>query len=160
LDALRARIRPGEVDELQRAGRDGADADLERHARPLLDVVAVTREVDAVDAAHAPLRIRQAARVAVDDGVVGHARPEGVVLLARGVLLAAALLPRVGARALLGAALAGGRRRNLYGILRNAAATRLLGQLLELVGRLVDRLQMALVLVLLARGSDVRVPAL
>src|SRR4029077_5941306 len=42
----------------------------------------------------------------------------------------------------------------------DAAAPRALGQALELVGRLVDRLQVALVLELQARGRDVRMPAL
>ena len=43
LDALGARVGLGEVDELQRAGRDRAHAGLELHARPLLDVVARRR---------------------------------------------------------------------------------------------------------------------
>src|SRR6185295_11398011 len=131
-----ARVGLREVDELQRAGRHRADADLERDARPLLDVVAVAREVDAVDAAHAPLRIREAARVAVHDRVVGHTRGERVVLLAVGGVFAGALLGLVRAGALLGARLARRLRRDLDGVARHLAAARVLGQALELVGRL------------------------
>ena len=80
LHALGAGVGLGEVDELQRAGRDRPHAGRELHARPLLDVVAVAGEVDARDRADAPLRVAQAARVAVHDRVVGHARAEGVVL--------------------------------------------------------------------------------
>ena len=132
-----------------------------RHARPLLDVVAAAGEVDAVDAADAPLGIGEAARVAVHDRVVGHARAERVVLAARSASCGAlALLLGVGARALLGAALARGGRGDLDGVAGDLAAARLLGELLELVGGLVDRLQVALVLELLAGRRDVRVPAL
>ena len=91
LDAVGAGVGLREVDELQRARGDGADADLEGDARPLLHVVAGAGEVDAVDAADAPLGIGEAARVAVHDRVVGHARGERVVLLA--------ILPRARARA-------------------------------------------------------------
>jgi len=45
-------------------------------------------------------------------------------------------------------------------VARSASAARLLGELLQLVGRLVDRLQMALVFELLPGRSDVRVPLL
>ena len=160
LDAFGARVGLAEVDELQRAGRHGADPGLEGDARPLLDVVAAAREVDAVDAAHAPLRIGQAARVAVHDRVVGHARGERVVLGLVGVLRALALLLRVRAGALLGAALAGRGRRDLDRVLGDAPAARVLGDRGELVGGLVDRLQVPLVLVLLAGRRDVRMPLL
>ena len=83
----------GEVDELQRAGRHRAHAGLEAHARPLLDVVAAAGEVDARDLADAPLRIGEAARVAVHDRVVGNARAERVVLGAVGVVRAPAPAP-------------------------------------------------------------------
>ena len=106
LDAVGARVGLREVDELQRARGDGAYADLEGDARPLLHVVVGAREVDPGDAADAPLRIGQAARVAVDDRVVGHARGERVVLLAILRVLARALLGLVGAPALFGARLA------------------------------------------------------
>ena len=109
----------------------------------------------------APLGIGQAARVAVHDRVVGHARAERVVLLrGRRSLLALALLLLVGARALLGAALAGGGGADLDGVARDPPAAGLLGERLELVGGLVDRLQMALVLELLAGRRDVGMPAL
>src|SRR4029079_6166720 len=93
----------GEVDELQRAGRDRAHARRELDPGPLLDVVAAAGELDARDRAHAPLRVAQAARVAVHDRVVGHARAERVVLGPVGGLRAGALLGLVGAAALLGA---------------------------------------------------------
>ena len=128
--------------------------------RPLLDVVLVAREVDPGHAAHAPLRIGHAAGVAVHDRVVGHARAERVVL---GALLGCrvrALLGLVGPPAGLGARLARRRRRDLDRVAADASAARRLGQLLELIGRLVDRLQVALVLVLAAGRRDVRMPAL
>ena len=109
LHALGARVGLGEVDELQRAGRHRPHAGRELDARPLLDVVAVAGEVDARDRADAPLRVAQAARVAVDDRVVGDARAERVVLGLVGGVLAGALLGLVGAAALLGARFAGGR---------------------------------------------------
>ena len=98
LDALGARVRLGEVHELQRARGHRAHADLEVDARPLLDVVAVAGEVDPVDGADAPLGIGQAARIAVDDRVVGHPRRERVVAGAVLVGGPAALLLGVGAR--------------------------------------------------------------
>ena len=160
LDALGARVGLGEVDELQRARRHRAHADLEGDARPLLDVVVVAGEVDAVDAADAPLGIGEAARVAVHDRVVGDARGERVVLLAVGGVLAGALLGLVGALALLGARLARRGGGDLDGVAADLAAARVLGQALELVGRLVDRLEVALVLVLAPGRRDVGVPAL
>jgi hypothetical protein len=135
-------------------------AEVEAHARPLLDVVAAAREVDAVDAADAPLGIRQAARVAVHDRVVGDARGERVVLRAVGRLLAGALLLLVRAAALLRAALARRSGADLDGVARDLTAARLLGELLELVGGLVDGLQVALVLELPARRRDVGMPDL
>ncbi len=117
-------------------------------------------EVDAVDAADAPLGIRQAARVAVHDRVVGHARAERVVLRAVGVGVALALLLLVRALTLLGAALARRGRADLHGVARDLAAARVLGQLLELVGGLVDRLQVALVLELPPGRRDVWMPHL
>ena len=73
---------------------------------------------------------------------------------------ASALLVRVGARALLGARLARGRRRDLDRVRGDAAAARALGESLELVGRFVDRLEVALMLMLAALRRDVRMPAL
>ena len=73
LHALGARVGLGEVDELQRAGGDRAYSGRELHPRPLLHVVAAAGEVDAGHRADAPLGIAQAARVAVDHRVVGHA---------------------------------------------------------------------------------------
>ena len=150
----------GEVDELQRAGRDRPHAGRELHARPLLDVVAAAGEVDARDRADAPLRVAQAARVAVHDRVVGHARAERVVLGPVGGVLAGALLGLVGAPALLGARLARGRGGDLDRVARHAPAARALGQRDELVGRVVDRLQMALVLELAPGRRQVGVPDL
>ena len=160
LDALGARIGAREVDELQRARGHRADALVERHARPLLDVVAVAGEVDPVHAADAPLGIGEAARVAVHDRVVGHARAERVVARLVGGRGALALLLGVRPRALLRAPLARGRGADLDRVARDLAAARPLGELLELVGGLVDRLQVALVLELPARRRDVGVPAL
>ena len=56
-----------------------ADPLAEQDARPLAHVVAVAGEVDPGDAADAPLRVAEAARVAVHDRVVGHAAAERVV---------------------------------------------------------------------------------
>src|SRR3954464_13104227 len=53
-----------------------------------------------------------------------------------------------------------GGRADLDRVARDLAAARALGQALELVGRLVDRLQMALVLELLAGRGEVGVPDL
>ena len=117
-------------------------------------------EVDAGDGADAPLGVGQAARVAVDDRVVGHAAAERVVLGAILGRRAGALLGLVRAPARLLALAAGGRGADLDRVARDAAAARALGQALELVGGLVDRLQMALVLELAALRGDVRVPAL
>ena len=160
LDAIGGGVGPGEVDELQRAGGHGAHADVEAHARPLLHVVAAAGEVDPGHAADAPLRVGDAARVAVHDRVVGHLRAERVVGLAVGGMRAGALLGLVGAAAVLGARLARRRGADLDRVARHLAAARSLGQALELVGRLVDRLEVALVLELLARRGDVGVPDL
>jgi hypothetical protein len=92
--------------------------------------------------------------------VVGHARAEGIVLLLLRVLGSLALLLRVGAGAFLGAPLAGGRGGDLDRVPGDLAAARVLGDRGELVRGLVDRLQVALVLVLLAGRGDVRMPAL
>jgi hypothetical protein len=160
LDALGAGIGLGEVHEAQGARRDGAHADREVHARPLLHVVLVAREVDAGHGADTPLGIRQTARVAVHDRVVGYARPERVVALAVGLGGAPALLLLVRAAALLGAPPAGGGGRHLHGVAAHLAAARLLREALEHVGGLVDGLQVALVLVLAAGRRDVGMPAL
>jgi hypothetical protein len=71
LHAVGTGVGLGEVDELQRPGRHSTDADVEPDPRPLLDVVAAAGEVDAGDAADAPLGIGDAARITVHDGVVG-----------------------------------------------------------------------------------------
>ena len=78
--------------------------------------------------------------------------------LRRGGLLALLLL--VCAAAGLLAGLAGGGSRDLDRVARDASAAGGLRELLELVGRLVDRLQVALVLVLASRRRDVGMPAL
>ena len=72
---------------------------------------------------------------------------------------AGALLGLVRAATLLLTDPAGGRRGDFDGVSGDAPAARGLRQPLELVGRLVDRLQMALVLVLPSRRRDVGVPA-
>ena len=135
-------------------------AGLELHARPLLDVVAVAGEVDARDRPDAPFRIGEAARVAVDDRVVGHARAERVVACAvrrrpRG--RAARPRRRVGPPR---RAPACGGGADLDRVARDPAAARALGDALELVGGLVDRLQVALVRDLLAGRGQVGVPDL
>ena len=160
LDAVGGGVGLGEVDELQRARGHRPHADVEADPGPLLDVVAAAREVDPGHAADAPLGVCDAARVAVHDGVVRDLRGEGIVRLAVGGMRALALLGLVGAAALLGARLACRRGAHLDGVARDLPAARSLGQALELVGRLVDRLEMALVLELLARRGDVRVPDL
>ena len=153
LHALGAGVGLGEVDELQRAGRDRAHPDRELHARPLLHVVARAGEVDAGHRPDAPLGVGHAARIAVHDRVVGHPRGERVVLGAVGVGGALALLLLVGAPAGLLARDARRRGAGPDGVLRDAAAARALGQRDELVGRLVDRLEVALVLELAARAA-------
>ncbi len=117
-------------------------------------------EVDARDSAHAPLGVRQAARVAVDHGVVGHAAAERVVFGAVLRVRTGALLGFVRAPARLFALAAGGGGAHFDGVARHVAAARALGEALELVGRLVDRLQVALVLELTSLRRHVRVPAL
>src|SRR4029453_8064445 len=102
----------------------------------------------AVHAPDAPLGVGEAARVAVHDRVVGHARAERVVLVLLGALGALALLLGVRAGPLLGTPLARGRRGDLDRVLGHLAAARVLGDRGELVGRLVDRLPMTLVLAL------------
>ncbi len=92
--------------------------------------------------------------------MVGDARAERVVLLLLGRLGPLALLLGVVARALLGAALARGGGGDLHRVLGDALTARFLGELLELVGGLVDRLQVALMLELAAGRSDVRMPLL
>ena len=82
------------------------------------------------------------------------------MLAALGRGRARALLGLVGALALLLAHLAHRVGRGAGGVARDLAAARALGEALELVGHVVDRLQVALVLVLLAGRSDVGVPAL
>ena len=72
----------------------------------------------------------------------------------------AALLLGVGAGALLGAPLSRGRGADLDRVAADLAAARILGEPLELVGGLVDGLQVTLVLELLAGGRDVGMPAL
>src|ERR1700682_6410466 len=70
------------------------------------------------------------------------------------------LLAFAGAPARLRALGARGGRARAHGIARHAPRPGTLGQALELVGRLVDRLQVALVLELPALRRDIRVPAL
>jgi hypothetical protein len=82
------------------------------------------------------------------------------VLLALGVGAALALLLLVGALALFGAPPAGGSARHLDGVAGHRPAAGLLREALELVGRLVDGLEMTLVLALLPGRGYVGVPAL
>jgi hypothetical protein len=82
------------------------------------------------------------------------------VLLAVGVLGAAALLLGVRPGALLGAPLARGGGGDLDGVARHPPAAGILREALELVGGLVDGLQVPLVLELLARRGDVGMPDL
>src|SRR6185437_14826075 len=161
--ALLGRVRIGEVDKAHAAGGDRAHAVAEFHARPLLHVLAavgVLGEVDPGDRAHAPLRVGEAAGIAVHDRVVGHAAGERIVLGFVRSLGAGALLGFVGAATRLLALAPGGGRGGAHGALGDPAPARALGQALELVGRLVDRLQVTLVLELASGGRDVRVPAL
>ena len=75
-------------------------------------------------------------------------------------MLARPLLGLVGAPPGLRAGAASGRGADLDGVLGDAPAARALGEALELVGGLVDRLEMALVLELLAGRGEVGVPDL
>ena len=86
--------------------------------------------------------------------------PNGSCLRAVGLGGAGALLGLVGAAALLGARLARGRGADLDRVARHAPAARALGQAIELVGRLVDRLEVALVLVLAPGRGEVGMPDL
>ncbi len=92
--------------------------------------------------------------------MVGHPGPERVVLGAVGGLLAGALLVLVGAAAGVLASAARGRRRRLHGVAADPSPARGLRQAFELVGGLVDGLQVALVLVAAPGRGDVRMPAL
>jgi ATP-binding cassette ChvD family protein len=96
----------------------------------------------------------------MDDRMVGHSAREGVVLGALMRLRAGALLCFVRSPAGLLALLARGGGARADGVGRHAAAARPFGQPLQLVGRLVDRLQVALVLELAPLRGEVRVPAL
>ncbi len=86
--------------------------------------------------------------------------PNGSLLLTVGVLLGGTLLRLVVAPPLLGAGASSRLPGDLHGVRRHLPAARLLGERLEVVGGLVDRLQVALVLVLLADRGEVGVPAL
>ena len=77
-----------------------------------------------------------------------------------GVVLALALLLRVRARAFLGSALARRRGADLHGVAADSTAARLLCEPLQRVGRLVDGLQMAFVLMLPSGWCDVGMPDL
>ncbi|MCW3023482.1 MAG: UDP-N-acetylmuramate dehydrogenase [Conexibacter sp.] len=96
----------------------------------------------------------------MDDRVVGDARAERVVLLRLLGVRPARLLLLVVAAPGLGARGAGGGGADLDGVARDAAAARALGEALELVGGLVDGLEVALVLELLAGWGQVRMPHL
>ena len=150
LDAVGARVGLRKIDELEAVGRNGAHARLEADARPLLNLVAIAGEVDPADSSHAPLRVREAARVAVDNRMVGHLRRERIVDLAVLIRLLAALLSLPGALPFLGAGLARRGGADLDGVSADAAAAQRLGQLLERVCSAVDRLKVALVRSLLA----------
>ncbi len=162
-DALLAGIGLGEVDETHAAGRHRAHAVAEFDARPLLHLLAavgILGEVDAGDRADAPLRVGQAARIAVHDGVIGHAAGERIVFRFVFGLRASALLGFVVAPSGLLALASRRAGAGADGVSRDLAAAHALGEALELVGRLVDRLQMALVLELAPGRCDVGVPAL
>jgi len=159
LDALLCRVGLGEVDEAHAAGGDGPHAVAEVDSRPLLDLllaVRITAEVDAGDGPDAPLGVGKAACVAVHDGVIGHATGERIVLGAILGVRAGALLGLVRPPAGLLALTACRRGTRSHGVARDAPTTRALGEALELVGGLVDRLQMTLVLELPAGGRDGR----
>jgi hypothetical protein len=94
------------------------------------------------------------------DRVVGHARAERIVLGLVGGRGAGALLGLVGAPALLGARLARCGGADLDRVARDAPAARALGQRDELVGGVVDRLQVTLVLELAPGRREVGVPDL
>jgi len=160
LDAVGARVGLAEVDELEGSRRHGSHTDVEADASPLLNHLALTREIDPRDLSDAPLGVRQAARVAVDDGVVGDPVAERVVALAVLCVLAGALLGFVCALALFGPGFSRRRGARLDRARTDPPAARLVGQLLELVGGFVDRLQVSLVLHLLAGRCEIGVPAL
>src|SRR5579875_2719074 len=130
------------------------------HPRPLLDVVAGFGEVDAGDGADPPLRVGEAAGVAVDDRVVGHPCAKRIVLFPFGFCFPAALLGFVGAAAFFGAGPPCRLGRCPHRAPAHPSAPGGFGKVLEVVGRLVDRLQMELVLVPLALRRKVRMPPL
>ncbi len=136
----------------------------ELDARPLLHLLpgcnGIGGEVDAGDGADAPLGVGEAAGVAVDDRVVGHAAAERVVFGAVFGHRSRPLFGLVGAPARLLALTARGGGADFDGVRRDFAAARALCQALELVGGLVDRLEVALVLELASLRGHVRVPAL
>ncbi len=92
--------------------------------------------------------------------MVGDARAERVVLGALGLSRPRALLGLVCAPAGFGSRPARRRRGDLDGVAADATPARGLREPLELVGGLVDRLQVALVLVAPAGWGDVGMPAL
>ena len=96
----------------------------------------------------------------MDDGVIGDAGTKRIVLSSMLGARPGSLLGLVGPAAVFLARLTRrrGRRPNRSGA--DASAARGLGELLELVGRLVDRLKVALVLRAPPGRRDVRVPAL
>ena len=94
------------------------------------------------------------------DRLIGNARAERIVLGAILVRGAGSLLGFIGPPAGLGSGLARRGGGDLHSITRDPAPPRGLSQHLELVGRFVDRLEMALMLVLASRRGDIRMPAL
>jgi acetyl esterase len=160
LHPICGRVGIREVDELKRSSRHCPDADREQHSSPLLDVVLFTGEVDPADRSDAPFRVRHAARVAVHDRLIWNTRAEWIV---PGAILGCgpgSLLGFVGPPPGLGPRPARRRGGHLDSIARDSAPARGLGERLELVRRFVDRLEMALVLVLASGRGDIRMPAL
>jgi dihydrodipicolinate synthase/N-acetylneuraminate lyase len=92
--------------------------------------------------------------------MVGYAGAERIVLGSLLGGLSGALFGLVGAATRLFARLARCRRGGSNRSRGDATPARRLRQLLELVGRLIDRLKMAFVFVAAAWGRHVRVPAL
>src|SRR5450759_798902 len=135
LDALLRGVGLGEVHEAHASRGHRAYPVAEAHAGPLLNLLAVRvgvgAEVDPFHRADAPLGVGQAAGVAVDHRVVGHAAAEGVVLRAVLRVFARALLGLVGAPPRLFALPARSCRADADGVARDLPPARSLRETLE-----------------------------
>src|SRR6202035_3616632 len=107
-----------------------------------------------------PLGVGEAARVTMDDRVIRDPRPERVVLGAVLRRRASSLLGLVCPSTGIGAGLARRGRGRANGSARDSAAAGRFREALELVGALVDRLEVALVLMALPCRCDIRMPLL